>query len=135
MKSRPALMLITLLTACRPAEADVSATAAADTIAAASLPPAAPEQASERLPADRIYYDLTRFEWYARGQPLLHEGVGYQPAGMPVPAPASEMKLLGEYEGVEYYRREADDGLLFVPVFDGYWLAFRATGPALVQAD
>lgn len=134
MKSRPALLLITLLAACGAAEGDVAATASADTNAAATLPPVAPE-AGERLPADRIYYDLTRFEWYARGEPLLHDGVGYQPAGMPLAALASEMKLLGEYEGVEYYRRESDDGLLFVPVFDGYWLAFRATGQALVQAD
>ncbi|HSJ13074.1 MAG TPA: hypothetical protein VK939_01590 [Longimicrobiales bacterium] len=106
----------------------------------ASLPPAAAAAGSARaprdhLPSDRIYYDLTRYEWYARAEPLRHEGRGYQPAGMPVAAPLSEMDQLGAYEGVAYYRRAGADGLLFVPVFDGYWLAFRATAQAPAGAD
>ena len=77
------------------------------------------------LASSRIYYDLTRFEWYARGEPLVHDQLPYQPAGTPVAADLAELERAGEYQGVEYYHRQGDDQSLYVPVYDGYWLAFR----------
>ena len=82
------------------------------------------------LPADRIYYTLTAHEWYARGEPLVHEGRSFNPAGMPVAASLSEMERVGEYQGVEYYRRTGDDTTLFVPVYRGYWQVFRSATAA-----
>lgn len=80
----------------------------------------------EVLPSARIYYTLTDHEWYARGEPLLHDSRAYQPAGMPVSASATEMELVGEYHGVDYYvRREDASHALYVPVFEGYWQSFR----------
>jgi hypothetical protein len=80
----------------------------------------------EVLPAGRIYYTLTDHEWYARGEPLLHGSRAHQPAGRPVSASLDEMELAGEYMGVDYYTRRQDEGdLVYVPVFEGYWQAFR----------
>jgi hypothetical protein len=82
--------------------------------------------ARETLPSNRIYYTLTRHEWYARGEPLLHDGRSYRAAGMPVRAEVSEMRHLGDYQGVEYYVRAEDGGVdVYVPVFEGYWQPFR----------
>ncbi|HSJ07328.1 MAG TPA: hypothetical protein VK936_11515 [Longimicrobiales bacterium] len=82
--------------------------------------------AREVLPAGRIYYTLTDHEWYARGEPLLHASRAHQPAGRPVAASLDEMELAGEYMGVDYYTRRQDEGeLVYVPVFEGYWQAFR----------
>lgn len=85
----------------------------------------APEETSDERPAT-IYYDLTRHHWYARGEPLLHEGRRYQPAGSLVTAAGGAMERLGEYGGVDYYR-QIGAGLetLYVPVHDRYWLGFR----------
>lgn len=96
---------------------------------AAALPPTtaepAPSEVRQVLASSRIYYDLTRFDWYARGEPLVHDQFAYQPAGTPVAADLVEMERAGEYQGVEYYRRQGDGQSLYVPVYDGYWLAFR----------
>jgi hypothetical protein len=87
----------------------------------------APAAEREALPSSRIYYTLTQHEWYARGQPLVHDSRAYHPAGMPVSASVSEMSPAGDYHGVEYYVRQADaDATLYIPVFEGYWQAFRA---------
>jgi hypothetical protein len=75
---------------------------------------------------DRIYLSLTSYEWYARGEPLLHGNAAYQPSGFPVAAPLSAMHVTGEYQGVEYYVRDGDaDPILYVPVYEGYWQPFR----------
>lgn len=81
------------------------------------------------LPAARIYHTLTDYEWYARGQPLLHDGRNYALAGAPVSAPLSEMRQAGDYQGVEFYVRDGDaaGSVLYVPVYRGYWQPFRAT--------
>ncbi|HSJ25284.1 MAG TPA: hypothetical protein VK929_11470 [Longimicrobiales bacterium] len=80
----------------------------------------------ETLPSNRIYYSLTRHDWYARGEPLLHDGRSYRATGMPVRADVPEMQPLGDYHGVEYYARPDDsNGALYVPVFEGYWQPFR----------
>jgi hypothetical protein len=86
---------------------------------------AAPER--ENLPSARIYYTLTQHEWYARGQPLLHENRPYHAVGMPVAASLPDMEELGEYQGVDYYARRGDTAAaVYVPVFEGYWQPFRA---------
>jgi hypothetical protein len=111
----------------REEEADASDTAAVAVGAQqdTSIFVAAPER--ETLPSARIYYTLTQHEWYARGQPLLHENRAYHQAGMPVAASVPEMEQLGEYQGVEYYARRGDtSAAVYVPVFEGYWQPFRA---------
>ncbi|HUF50595.1 MAG TPA: hypothetical protein VMN60_07180 [Longimicrobiales bacterium] len=82
------------------------------------------------LPADRIYYTLTEHEWYARGEPLLHEGRAFSPSGMPLAASLPDMERAGEYRGVEFYRRAGMDDALFVPVYRGYWQVFRGAAAA-----
>lgn len=74
-----------------------------------------------------IYYDLTRFDWYARGEPMRLDDGAYAPGGAPVRAATSEMEKVGEYEGVEYYARDdasGSEGVVYVPVFEGFWLPF-----------
>jgi hypothetical protein len=44
----------------------------------------------------RIFQDLTGFEWYRQGEPLVHGGRAYQPSGPPVHAEARTMKKIGE---------------------------------------
>jgi hypothetical protein len=80
---------------------------------------------------ETIYYDLTRFEWYARGEPLVHDGRRYAAGGALVAAPANAMERVGEYGGVQYYRQPASgDATLFVPVHERYWLQFRGQDAA-----
>jgi hypothetical protein len=99
--------------------------AAADAAAADTAVFTAPRQ-RETLPSSRIYYTLTDHDWYARGEPLVHENAAYLPGGMPVSASTTEMRELGEYQGVAYYTRDGDaERALYVPVFEGYWQAFR----------
>jgi hypothetical protein len=84
-----------------------------------------PDTRRQVLPSDRIYFNLTQHEWYAKGQPLVHEGRSFMPAGFPVAASLQEMQRAGEYQGVEYYRRTDGDSSLYVPVSRGYWQVFR----------
>lgn len=91
------------------------------------------DTARETLPTHRIYYTLTSHEWYARGQPLMHDGAPHQPAGAPVSASAERMTRAGEYEGVEYYTSGDEAGVVYVPVFEGYWQAFRSTAQPAEQ--
>lgn len=85
-----------------------------------------PDEERKSLPSNRIYYTLTSFPWYARGEPLLHEGRPHVPTGPLITASVEEMEKVGEYEGVEFYTRRNDpDPVLYVPVFEGYWLGFR----------
>jgi hypothetical protein len=97
----------------------------------AAVPPAPPDawrpdKERESLPSSRIYYTLTDYAWYAHGEPLLHEGRPHVPVGLPIAASVEEMEKVGEYEGVDYYTRRNDpDPVLYVPVFEGYWLTFR----------
>jgi hypothetical protein len=113
----------------------VAEEAAADAAAAegsagssAAAPPDAwrPDEERESLPSSRIYYTLTDYAWYAHGEPLLHEGRPHVPVGLPIAASVEEMEKVGEYEGVDYYTRRNDsEPVLYVPVFEGYWLTFR----------
>ncbi|SRR5688572_14517426 len=74
-----------------------------------------------------IYYDLTRYDWYRRGQPLLVGGRPYQATGRPEPTLMREFKEMGRYEGVTYYvveGSEAPPDVVYVPVSPGYWQPF-----------
>jgi hypothetical protein len=91
-----------------------------------------PDPDREELPPDRIYFTLTDHDWYARGEPLLHDGHAFSPTGMPIAASLSDMKRAGEYEGVEYYtRNDSEEPTVYVPVFHGYWQPFQADSTAL----
>jgi hypothetical protein len=93
-----------------------------------------PAEDRVNLPTSRIYYTLTSHEWYARGEPLVHEGRPHEPVGMPLPVSLTEMTKAGEYQGVDYYVRDGDTGAaVYVPVFDGYWQMFLAD-PSAVPA-
>lgn len=96
--------------------AGATPTAAADTVTSPTVRP------------EEIYFDLTELEWYRRGEPLVHAGVGYQPAGSPVPRELSALKPAGTYQGVRYYVRAGAQraDTLFVPVYPRYWLPFRS---------
>lgn len=86
-----------------------------------------PEPDHVILTPDRIYYTLTSYGWYARGEPLMHEGTPHQPDGRPVRTSLDMMEQAGTYQGVDYYRhRGGTEPLLYVPVFEGYWQPFRA---------
>jgi hypothetical protein len=88
-----------------------------DTPAAAPRPP-------------RIYYDLTDFEWYAMGRPLVHDGHTYEVGRNAARIDMATLTLLGEYQGVDYYQRarEDADSVLYVPVFEEFWLPFVSSG-------
>lgn len=92
-----------------------------------------PDPAATRAaatPPRMIYYDLTGFDWYRRGEPLIFEGRSYHPASV---LPTGELRLEreGAYEGVDFYLPKAGTApydTLYVPVYMGYWLAFTAAG-------
>lgn len=83
------------------------------------------ESEGEEVPST-FYYDLTTFDWYRRGQPLLVGGRPYQAVAVET---TGERKMVrdGSYEGVDYYRAadaaQPPDSV-FVPVYPGYWLPF-----------
>lgn len=112
--------------------ADRTPAAAADTIHSDSV--FEPAEDIVTLPSSRIYYSLTNFDWYARGEPLVHDGRPYAPDGMPVSASLDAMTKAGEYQGVEYYARSGDpEPAVYVPVFDGYWQRFRGDPNAVAM--
>lgn len=108
----------------REPPAERRATAAADSVAPDSV--FDPAEDLVTLPTSRIYYTLTSYDWYARGEPLVHEGRPYEPEGMPVTASLDAMTKAGEYHGVEYYVPKGEPGpIVYVPIYDGYWQRFR----------
>jgi hypothetical protein len=114
----------------RPAPAVSAVSAAAEPDGDSASIFMAPEDTRDDLPPT-IYYDLTRFEWYARGEPLVHEGRAYMPGGALFSAGASAMEQVGQFGGVDYYRQAgADVETLYVPVFERYWLGFRPSDRA-----
>lgn len=118
-----------LLAAGCSASADGDAQVPADPDSVAAPDSVYVETVRETLPPDRIYHVLTDHEWYARGESLLHDGAEYSPAGMPVAASLPGMQLIGEYQGVDYYAMGGQPGVLYVPVYEGYWQPFRAIPP------
>lgn len=133
IKSRvtlPIAVACCVLAGCGTAdEPDDNAPAVADTVGGDSV--FDPAEDVVTLPTSRIYYTLTSYDWYARGEPLVHEGRPYEPEGMPVGASLTDMTKAGEYQGVEFYVRGGDTGAVYVPVFDGYWQLFRADPSAV----
>jgi hypothetical protein len=107
-----------------PADSALAAAATADTITV-SRPP------------ERIYYDLMRVDWYARAEPLRHEGRSYAPGPDPVEAEPATMQRVGEYEGVDFYVRDDTraDSAVYVPVFERFWLPFIAAPDSAVPPD
>lgn len=87
--------------------------------------------ARDSLPT-RIFYDLTRFVWYARGEPLRWQDAEWQPRGEPVALRTEDLRLVGEYEGVDIWIRADAESVtrVYVPVSEGFWLPFAATGDA-----
>lgn len=85
--------------------------------------------ARDSLPA-RIYYDLTRFEWYARGEPLRWADRDWQPDGNPLALETETLRLVGEFEGVDVWIRADEDPVMhiYVPVSEGFWLRFASEG-------
>jgi len=82
---------------------------------------------------DEIYYDLTAYEWYRRGEPLIAGDLAFQPDGVPLPVSFDSLRRAGNYQGVDYYVRRDLSGshdTLFVPVFDDYWQPFLPVGSA-----
>jgi hypothetical protein len=109
------------------ATGDVASGAAAATAAILADSTYTPDTVMQTLPEIRIYHTLTDTDWYARAEPLRHDSLAYAPAGAPVAAPLGDMEQVGEYGGVEYYRRRGiEEPVLYVPVFQGYWQPFRA---------
>lgn len=90
-----------------------------------------PESAATRAaatPPRMIYYDLTGFDWYRRGEPLIFEGRSYRPASV-LPTGERPLEREGAYEGVDFYvprAGAAPHDTLYVPVYTGYWLAFTS---------
>jgi len=100
-----------------PAGASVVDALAAGTIA---------DPAQAAMPQE-IHYDLTAYDWYRRGEPLVHQSRPYRPVGPPVPTPEQPLELAGRYGGVTYYivsGTAQPQDTLYVPVFEGYWLRF-----------
>lgn len=126
--------LLLTAAACGVQDAAETATPAAEAVDSATTANAGPADSgyvpleeAEPQPRVRLYPTLTDYEWYARGEPLRHEGVAYLPSGAPVTAATSDMQHAGEYQSVDYYvRAGVADGVVYVPVYRGYWQPFRA---------
>jgi hypothetical protein len=93
---------------------------------------------NEVLHPDEIYYDLTFFEWYREGRPLIHDGREFQPTSRPESLALAALEPVGRFQGVEFYAM-ADDSppysVLYVPVFEGYWLPFAPVGQVSRDAE
>lgn len=82
--------------------------------------------AEESEPPDTIYYDLTKFEWYRRGEPIVIDDARYLPGKVEATG-ERKLKREGDYEGVDYYANEDASqpyDTVYVPVYPGYWLPF-----------
>ncbi len=124
------------------------ATAACGRNGQRELVQAAEEHAAEEQPRPRpgperngeppeIFYDLTRYDWYRHGEPLLVDGRALQPAGRPEPARGREFMPIDRFHGVAYYAVEGADppyAAVYVPVSPGYWQPF-AEQPAAAPAE
>jgi hypothetical protein len=127
LNRRVSLLLVAccVLAGCQNADVEEGSGESAP-VATASDTVFSPQGERVALPRSKIYYTLTTHEWYARGEPLMHEGRAYRPGGMPISVSLDEMTQVGEFQGVEYYARQGENmAALYVPVFEGYWQTFR----------
>ena len=77
----------------------------------------------------QIYYNLTRYGWYQRAEPLAFAQQRYMPRGAPIVIPLAKLRLAGNYQGVDFYvlhTEEEPPTTLYVPVYERYWLSFVA---------
>lgn len=123
------LVLTAVVTACQGAGA--RATTGGKRRAVASVTPAhapmpfAYGSAHPDTVTPPVYYDLTRFDWYRRGQPLVADNLRYSPEGPLVSLTRDSLTMAGRYDGVVYYRAgHGDMDTVYVPVYRHYWLAF-----------
>lgn len=125
-----ALLMGSLITAACGRPDAAAATGLAGTGPATTSPDSDRPARVPRTQPLRIFQDLTAFDWYRQGEPLVHEGRAYQPSGPPVRAEPGTMRKIGEYGGVDIYALDADaeDSSLYVPVYENYWLAFVVSG-------
>jgi hypothetical protein len=84
-----------------------------------------------------IYYDLTIFEWYRQGEPLVVDGRAYEPIGHPESIRGGALERVGVYGGVAYYvpRGYSPHQGVLVPVFEGYWQPFLPVPPDAFPAE
>jgi hypothetical protein len=102
-----------------------------ETVATATATPQDPEPPpADQTPHLRIYYDLTRYDWYAQGEPLVLDGEMYTARTGLLASPAENMERVGEYHGVDAYVTADDDSTVYVPIFPNYWQPFVRSGPA-----
>lgn len=131
----PALALIAALGGCRGAMpgggargADADSTAQ-PAPATAPIAPASGMRVSDSTAVPRrIYYELTDFDWYQKGEPLMVEGAPYDVAGPPLRRGSAGLEAAGSYEGVDYYRARDGGDTVFVPVYPLYWQPFARRG-------
>lgn len=109
---------------------EIDALADADSL---SGPPTGAEPADAEERPDRVYYVLTEFDWYARGEPIVLDGTAHTVAGDPLRMDARTLERSAEYGGVDVYRRAGDPNV-YVPVYDGYWLPFAPDPTASLPA-
>ncbi|HEY8468781.1 MAG TPA: hypothetical protein VIL18_04020 [Longimicrobiales bacterium] len=82
---------------------------------------------------DEIYYDLTAYDWYRRGEVLVAAGFAFQPQGLPRVIPFDSLRRAGNYQGVDFYVKNGAAepyDTVFVPVFEDFWQPFLPVGPA-----
>lgn len=93
----------------------------------ALVPGVVPAPGQDSLPP-RLFLDLDRYEWYAQERPLIWRELEWEPAGRPVPLQLGDLRLMGEFEGVDFYAPPMADSVLpdrlYVPVSEGFWLPF-----------
>lgn len=89
--------------------------------------PGRERERAQEIPPEHIYYDLTAFDWYRRGEPLRIDELAYLPRGKPISLGEARLEEAGEYQGVVYYRVEGASEpypAVYVAVSPGYWQPF-----------
>jgi hypothetical protein len=90
----------------------------------------------ERAPAGpaRVFFNLTAYGWYARGEPLMFDGRAYSLAGGPNAVPFGSLERVGDYQGVDVYAvKGGGRDTLLVPVSEGYWLLFTLSAAPVAE--
>ncbi|HEX7088980.1 MAG TPA: hypothetical protein VF192_02520 [Longimicrobiales bacterium] len=133
----PALLLALGTAACGGEDAGLADDGAGTGGVASALDGAADGLSRDSAPRprrpDEIYYDLTAYDWYRRGEVLVAGGLGFQPEGLPRAIPFDSLRRAGNYQGVDFYVKNGAAepyDTVFVPVFEGFWQPFLPIGSA-----
>jgi hypothetical protein len=133
----PALLLALAIAACRGEDAGAAGDGAGTSGVASALDGAAAvltgDSASRPRRPDEIYYDLTAYDWYRRGEVLVASGSAFQPQGLPRIIPFDSLRRAGNYQGVDFYVKNGAAepyDTVFVPVFEDFWQPFVPVGSA-----